>query len=38
MDRRNLMTGGLALFALAGCSGRWQVGYDQGLDPEVTPR
>ena len=36
MDRRNLMTGSLALFALAGCSGRWKVSYDQGLDPEVT--
>lgn len=36
MDRRNLMTGGLALFALAGCSGRWKVDYAEGLDPEVT--
>ena len=36
MDRRNLITGGLALFALAGCSGRWKVDYAQGLDPEVT--
>lgn len=36
MDRRNLLTGGLALFALAGCSGRWTVDYAEGLDPEVT--
>lgn len=36
MDRRNLMTGGLALFALAGCSGRWEVAYANGLDPEIT--
>lgn len=36
MDRRNILTGGLALFALAGCSGRWKVDYAEGLDPEVT--
>lgn len=36
MDRRNFMTGSLVLFALAGCSGRWKVDYDQGLDPEIT--
>lgn len=36
MDRRNLLTGGLALFALAGCSGRWKVDYTDGLDPEMT--
>ncbi len=36
MDRRNLMTGGLALFALAGCGGRWTVDYAEGLDPEVS--
>lgn len=36
MDRRNLLTGGLALFALAGCSGRWKVDYANGLDPEMT--
>ena len=36
MDRRNLMTGGLALFALAGCSGRWTVDYNEGLDPEMS--
>jgi hypothetical protein len=36
MDRRNLMTGGLALFVLAGCSGRWKVDYENGIDPELS--
>ena len=36
MNRRNVFTGGMALFVLAGCSGRWTVDYAEGLDPEVT--
>ena len=35
MDRRTLlMTGAASL--LAGCAGRWEVDYAQGLDPTLT--
>ena len=35
MDRRTVITGGAAAL-LAGCSGNWQVAYDNTLDPAVT--
>lgn len=35
MDRRTLLVTGSASL-LAGCAGRWEVSYAQGLDPTVT--
>lgn len=35
MERRTLLMGGAASL-LAGCSGQWAVGYDEGLDPDLT--
>ncbi|AZQ66019.1 hypothetical protein EF888_02070 [Silicimonas algicola] len=35
MKRRSAFLG-LALAVLAGCSGNWQVAYDQGIDPLVS--
>lgn len=35
MDRRTLLVTGSASL-LAGCAGRWEVDYAQGLDPAVT--
>lgn len=35
MDRRTLLMAGSASL-LAGCAGRWQVDYDQGIDPMVS--
>lgn len=35
MDRRSLLLTGAASL-LAGCAGRWEVGYSDGLDAEVT--
>ncbi len=35
MNRRSLLILGAAAF-LAGCSGTWEVSYDDNLDPDVT--
>ena len=35
MHRRNVLLGGAALL-LAACAGKWEVAYDQGLDPGIT--
>ena len=35
MHRRWILAAGAALF-LAGCAGKWEVDYDEGLDPAVT--
>ena len=35
MDRRTLLMAGSASL-LAGCAGRWEVAYEQGLNPAVT--
>lgn len=35
MLRRTLLLGGLVLL-LAGCSGQWEVAYEDGISPEVT--
>lgn len=35
MLRRTVLLGGLVLL-LAGCSGQWEVAYDEGVSPEVT--
>ncbi len=35
MDRRTLILAGASTF-LAGCSGQWQVDYENGIDPAIS--
>lgn len=37
MDRRTFVLAGAGTF-LAGCTGRWNVAYDESVDPEISKR
>ena len=36
MNRRTVLSGVAAATLLAGCSGNWQVSYDEGINPAVS--